>query len=1000
MNTAIGNENDTGTRFPPSPGRSSAHVRVAYTGKQRGRKAMQAAFVEQRRSPGANSLIVMLSAWSHRLSSLLGAMLISSLLTACGGGDDATAQIPTLLSQPSDQSAVEGNGATFTVNANGAAPLAYQWASSPDGVAFTPIPGASGTSYSTGATTLSLNGMRYRVTVSNAVGSITSSAVHLTVTQAVVAPAITVQPADQAVTAPATASFNVTATGTSPSYQWQISTDAGTSYASLGAPDAPSLAVSNTVTAQNGARYRVVVSNSAGSVTSSAALLSVNPTPMAPLFTTQPAGWGILAGQSVDFTVAVSGTPIPTIQWRLNGVNLVNGAAAGGNCTAVVSGATSTTLSLAAVPISCNNTVFSAVASNGVAPDATSNDAPLAVSPAPMAPAIATQPNDISVVAAATATFTAAANGVPTPTVQWQQSSDFGATWANITGATSPSYTTPPTVVGNGTPPVVTGDDGKRLRAVFTNIAGTAISNSATLTVTAPTTVGIGPLGGTVTGPNGAQAIIPAGALSTYVDIAIANTSVGAPDFAPPGVHPAGSIYEFTPHGTTFAQPVQVRVPFDPALVPAGTTPKLYHAQPNGSFTEVPGTTLDGFFLVGNVNAFSYFGPGQSSARFSELAQSCARETLSGNIYCWGDRGNIAFDSGFTAPGTIADFAEPTRLPPLSLTSIVGGHGFVCGLNVADLWCIGDDGILAASGLASSSTRSHWAKIPLPAGVVLFKLAEGGNHVCGIGAPNSPDQTAVGRVYCWGDDLRGQLGRGSFVGRSAVVAPIAGSQRYVALAASDNHTCAAQQLSGAVDCWGDNSQGQVVNASLPFSATATPTSRGVTVDPRQGALLPLCGLAVDGTAWCWGDNFYGQMGNGTAGTGVSGQNLRDPSAVPGLKFKSLSTGKTMCGIALDDSVYCWGQAVGGSLGNGSDTANVGTADQGKQKTPVPVSVPEGTTFVSITDADLAKCARTTTNVVYCWGQNRDYLLGTGISLATQINVPNEIKDMNLTQEMP
>ena len=1047
---------------------------------------MQAAFVERHCRPVASALIATLSDWSRRLSGLLGAMLIASLLAACGGGDEGSPQIPTLLSQPSDQSVIEGSGATFTVSANGAAPLAYQWASSPDGTTFTPIAGASGTSYSTGAAALALNGMRYRVTVSNAVGSVTSSAVHLTVTQLVVAPAITVQPADQAVTAPATASFNVTATGTAPSYEWQSSSDAGVTFNPVaGAADAPSLALTNTTTAQSGQRYRVRVSNSAGNVTSSAAQLTVSPTPMAPMFTTQPAAQTIVAGQAVDFTVAAAGTPAPTIQWRFNGTNLVNGAPVGGACSAFVSGATGTTLSLMAVPISCDTAVFTAIASNGIAPDATSTSALLTVNPTPVAPSITSQPLDFSVVAPGTATFTAAASGVPTPTAQWQQSTDGGVTWANINGATSSTYTIPATTVADdakrfravftnasgsttsnpatltvnpapvapmvtfqpadasvqapnaaeftaiasGTPapsiqwqqstdggvtwstppgaggnpfqtgPTTAGDNGKRFRAVFTNVAGTATSNAATLTVTAPTTVGIGPAGGTVTGPNGAQAIIPAGALSTVVDIAIANAGLGAPGFSPPGVHPAGSIYEFTPHGTTFAQPVVVRVPFDPALVPAGTTPRLYHAQPGGSFTEVPGTTVNGLFLVASVNSFSYFGPGQSSARFSELASSCARETLSGYVYCWSDQGNIAFDSGFAAPGT-ADFAEPTRLPPMSLTSIVGGHGFVCGLNVADVWCIGDDTITAASDVAAPNARRRWAKIRLPDGVVLFKLAAGGSHVCGIGAPNSPDQTAVGRVYCWGDDLRGQLGRGSFVSFSAVVAPIAGSQLYVALAAGGNHTCAARQLSGAVDCWGDNSLGQVVNAALPFSATATPTPRGVTVDPRQGALLPLCGLTVNGTAWCWGDNFYGQMGNGTAGTGQAGENLRDPSAVPGLRFKSLSTGLTMCGIALDDRVYCWGRASGGALGNGSDTANAGTNDAGKQKTPVRVSVPEGLTFASMTDTGLAKCARTTDNVVYCWGPNLQYRLGTGFSLPALVNVPNEIKDMNLTQEMP
>lgn len=919
----------------------------------------------------------------------LVALLLASLIVACGGGSDGgTAQVPVLLTQPSDQSVIEGSGATFRVTADGAAPLAYQWTSSPDGTAFTPIAGATSASYSIDATATD-NGMRYRVTVSNGAGSVTSSAVRLTVTQAIVAPAIATQPANQTVVAPATATFHVTASGTSLSYQWQRSSDGGASFSAIGASDAPSLAVSNTDAAQNGTLYQALVSNSAGSVMSAAAVLTVSPTPVAPMFTTQPPAWGLLAGQSVDITVAVAGTPTPTIQWRMSGVNLVDGANSA--CGAVVSGATTVTLSLAAVPIGCNNVLLDAVASNGVAPDATSNVAPLSVSPAPMAPFITTQPVDVTVAPPARATFTAAANGVPTPAVQWEQSGDGGSSWATITGATNTTYTTPATTPA---------DDAKRLRAVFSNPTGSATSNPAVLTVTQPTTVGVGPAGGTVTGPNGAQAIVPAGALSTYVDIAIANAGVGAPAFAPPGVHPAGSIYAFTPHGTTFAQPVVVRVPFDPMLVPAGITPTLYQAEVGGAFTPIPGTTVDGSFLVASVSTFSYFGPGQSSARFSELSTRCAREALSGNVYCWGDQGNIAFGSGFAAPDAVGAFAEPTRLPPMSLTGIVTGPGFVCGLNVADVWCIGDDLITAASAVASPNARRAWAKILLPDGLVLFKLAAGGRHVCGIGAPNSPDQTAVGRVYCWGDDLRGQLGRGHFVGLSAVVAPIAGTQLYVALAASDNHTCAARQLSGDVDCWGDNSAGQVFNGVLPFQATATPMPRGLAVDPRQGALLPLCGLTVDGTAFCWGDNFYGQMGNGTAGTGLAGQNLRDPSAVPGLKFKSLSTGSTMCGIAVDDRAYCWGHATGGSLGNGSDTVNAGTANAGKQTTPVLVSVPEGVTFASITDADLGKCARTTDNVAYCWGQNNQYLLGIGINLPASVNTPNEIKDMNLAQEMP
>ena len=80
--------------------------------------------------------------------------------------------------------------------------------------------------------------------VSNSLGSVTSSAAVLTVTPALVAPTITMQPADQSVIAPATATFNVTTTGTSPSYEWQVSTDGGETFAPIvGAANGPSLTV-------------------------------------------------------------------------------------------------------------------------------------------------------------------------------------------------------------------------------------------------------------------------------------------------------------------------------------------------------------------------------------------------------------------------------------------------------------------------------------------------------------------------------------------------------------------------------------------------------------------------------------------------------------------------------------------------------------------------------------------------------------------------------------
>lgn len=92
---------------------------------------------------------------------------------------------------------------------------------------------------------------------------------------------------------------------------------------------------------------------------------------------------------------------------------------------------------------------------------------------AAVAPAITTQPTSTSVNPGSTATFTAAATGNPTPTVQWQTSTN-GTSWTNVAGATSATLS-----VANTTE----AQTGTQYRAVFTNTAGSATSNAATLTV-------------------------------------------------------------------------------------------------------------------------------------------------------------------------------------------------------------------------------------------------------------------------------------------------------------------------------------------------------------------------------------------------------------------------------------------------------------------------------------------------------------------------------------
>ena len=247
---------------------------------------------------------------------------------------------PKITTQPASQSVQAGQSATFSVVATGTAPLAYQWRRNG-----TAIAGATGALYKTPVTTSADNGAVYSVVVSNTLGSITSASATLTVTPAPTAPKITTQPASQSVQAGQSATFSVVATGTAPlNYQWRRN---GTAIA--GATSAL-YKTPATTSADNGAVYSVVVSNTLGSITSGNATLTVTAAPAAPKITTQPANQSVPAGQSATFSVVATGTAPLAYQWRRNGT--------------AIAGATSALYNTPATTSADNGAVYSVVVSN------------------------------------------------------------------------------------------------------------------------------------------------------------------------------------------------------------------------------------------------------------------------------------------------------------------------------------------------------------------------------------------------------------------------------------------------------------------------------------------------------------------------------------------------------------------------------------------------------------------------------------------------------------
>ena len=136
-------------------------------------------------------------------------------------------------------------------------------------------------------------------------------------------PGFSIQPASQTVTAGQPASFSVTVTGTAPfTYQWQKNN------ANISGATSSTYTTPATVSGDNGATFRVIVTNSAGSATSASATLTVTSAPVGPSISTQPINQTVTVGQTAMFSVVAAGTAPLTYQWQKNNVNISNSTSA------------------------------------------------------------------------------------------------------------------------------------------------------------------------------------------------------------------------------------------------------------------------------------------------------------------------------------------------------------------------------------------------------------------------------------------------------------------------------------------------------------------------------------------------------------------------------------------------------------------------------------------------------------------------------------------------
>jgi len=343
--------------------------------------------------------------------------------------------------------------------------------------------------------------------------------------------------------------------------------------------------------------------------------------------------------------------------------------------------------------------------------------------------------------------------------------------------------------------------------------------------------------------------------------------------------------------------------------------------------------------------------------------------TYTGSIYCWGE--NVG--------------ATPVRQE--SITGVIQmscGDGFCCYVhnygNRQVVSCFGD-----------SLGKSY----PLIFDVDVIQVASGFRHACAL--------LANGSVYCWGINIFGQIGVGSFSEYDSGL--VINLTDVVQISAGVGHTCAVKK-DGTVWCWGKGKSGELGgcvnptiidntricfldNSSVPVQVENYDGTPFTDVEEIAAGAIHTCALKKDGTVWCWGYNLYGQLGMGTEPGYL--KIYPNPKMVVNLyDVVSVSTkGHHVCALKKDGTVWCWGYNLYGQLGDGT------TIDK-----PYPVQVINLIDIEQVWTGDYHTCAIKKDGPVYCWGRNDYGQLGIGYADYNPHPIPERVLTDNVSHWCP
>ena len=331
---------------------------------------------------------------------------------------------------------------------------------------------------------------------------------------------------------------------------------------------------------------------------------------------------------------------------------------------------------------------------------------------------------------------------------------------------------------------------------------------------------------------------------------------------------------------------------------------------------------------------------------------ACALGT-DGRVFCWGKNVLGELGTGDARPRIVP--ASSNDLMAFRKVSLSTGGGHACGLDInGHAYCWGGrDGGRMGDGLDGQSWSHSFTPIAVSGGMAFTDIATGGDHACAVAADNS--------AWCWGYNLRGQLGTGDSLER-LVPAKVAGVTLFKSITAHQLITCGIA-IDDSAWCWGDGFSGGLGNGTTAATNVPVAVSGQLRFASLQLSLWSTCGVTTAGDGYCWGSNVVGELGAGL----TSDVELEPVPVAGGIKWKNISPGLLVtCGVATDGTGYCWG---------GNDWGERGDGDSGPPRN-VPGPVAGDLVFQSI-DVDWHSCGVTVDGDVYCWGPGFYGSIGDG-----------------------